>query len=159
MPTLQALRGRDSVRTSADRLADAEGVACGALRAAADGDVVRDGADGSHAAGAGAGVAALVADAGAVHRAVGADEALGPANLVRVAVVLGLALADAVAIEHAAARVRAAGVRIAWVGCDGRQDGLRCNGGRGCRERAGDSDSHQPAGELISKNQINQILR
>lgn len=73
---------------------ESEGVTGVAVGAGTDWDVVGDGADGGEAARAGTGVATLAVDAGLVHGAVGADQTLGPAALVRVALELWQAFAN-----------------------------------------------------------------
>lgn len=75
------------------RRTESEGVAGVAFGAGTDRDVVGDGADGREAASTRTGVATLAVDTGLVHGAVRADQTLGPAALVRVALELWQAFA------------------------------------------------------------------
>jgi hypothetical protein len=103
-----------------DDVAGPESVSGGSVGATAHRDVVGDSADGLETASAGTRVLALVADARFVHCAVGADQTLGSAALVRVSEVLGQTLACGVssllpADGVRAARAGVAGIRLDWL--------------------------------------------
>lgn len=100
-----------------DAVAGAQRVAGRADGTRANGHMVGGEALRLGAARAGARIGALLVDAGAVQRAVGVAEALGPAADVRIAVVFGQALADGVCrVLDAAARVGAAWRRQTGIG-------------------------------------------